>query len=161
MRSSSSEYQLEAATDIAILSVKAWFSNQQQLFSWGGPNMSYPMSDRAFLTILREPQLNSFCLFNADGQLLAFGQFYLRLERHHLGRLAVNPLFRNKGLAKILIASLLEKAQQKLGMRAASLFVFKDNDAALRCYLAMGFNEQSYPEGIPNNMPNCMYMVRT
>jgi len=152
-------YELALATNEQVLELKGWFSSQQQIYTWGGPNLVYPMADDAFMTILRLPHLSSYCVVNSAKELLAFGQYYLRLERHHLGRLAVNPAYRNQGIAKILIAGLLAKASKNSGLREASLFVFRDNVAAHHCYLNMGFREEAYPDGMPENMPNCVYMV--
>jgi GNAT superfamily N-acetyltransferase len=41
---------------------------------------------------------------------VAFGQYYRRLEHHHLARLCVNPKYRGQGLAKILVTRILEQA---------------------------------------------------
>jgi ribosomal protein S18 acetylase RimI-like enzyme len=117
------------------------------------------MADVAFLKVLRASHLSSYCITDSAQHLLAFGQHYLRLGRHHLGRLAVNPNYRNQGLAKVLIAGLLEQAGNKSQSGEASLFVFRDNLAALHCYQSIGFREEAYPEVMPENMPNCVYMV--
>lgn len=155
----SHDYELALATNEQVLELKNWFSSQQQILTWGGPNLVYPVADDDFIIILRAPHLNSYCVTDSAKHLLAFGQYYLRLDRYHLGRLAVNPHYRNQGIAKILIAGLLEKAVKNSKPREASLFVFKDNVAALHCYQNMGFREETYPEAMPENMPNCVYMV--
>ena len=89
--------------------------------------MTYPMSDEDFITHLTATHFNSYCLLNDKQQLLAFGQYYSRLEHHHLGRLAVNPKYRGQGLAKILITKILEQAFMSQPAIGASLFVFRDN----------------------------------
>lgn len=147
-------------TEQQYLQVKTWFSDHQQIYTWGGPNMTYPMSDENFLKCLTAEHFKSFCLLNDQQQLLAFGQYYRRLEHHHLGRLAVNPKYRGQGLAKILINNLLEQAYSEQSAKGASLFVFKDNGVAYRCYQSLGFIETDYPEvPFPGNMKNCAYMV--
>jgi ribosomal protein S18 acetylase RimI-like enzyme len=147
-------------TEQQYLLVKGWFSNHQQLCSWGGPNMTYPMSDEIFLKLLTADHFKSFGLLNDEQQLVAFGQYYRRLEHHHLGRLAVNPNYRGQGLAKILITKILEQAFLQQSAKGASLFVFKDNTVAYQCYQSLGFIETEYPEQpFPGNMQNCAYMV--
>jgi ribosomal protein S18 acetylase RimI-like enzyme len=142
------------------LQVKDWFNNHQEIYTWGGPSMTYPMSDESFLDLLTAAHINSFCLLNDDQQLVAFGQFYSRLEHHHLGRLAVNPHFRGLGLSKILITKLLKTAFLEQPAKGASLFVFRDNLVAYKCYQSLGFKERDYPEHpFPGNMQNCAYMV--
>lgn len=148
------------ANEQQCLQVKNWFADHHAIYTWGGPNMTYPMSNKTFLKLLSDKHFNSFCLLNDKQQLLAFGQYYRRLEHHHLGRLAVNPIFRGKGLAKILINALLEQAYlHDSSAKGASLFVFRDNEIAYRCYQSLGFVETDYPEPhFPGNMENCAYM---
>jgi ribosomal protein S18 acetylase RimI-like enzyme len=147
-------------TQKQYLQVKDWFSNRKQIYAWGGPNLTYPMSDENFLKLLTADHFKSFGLLNDEQQLVAFGQYYRRLDYHHLGRLAVNPKYRGQGLAKILITKILEQAFLQQSAKGASLFVFKDNIVAYQCYQSLGFIETDYPEDpFPGNMQNCAYMV--
>jgi ribosomal protein S18 acetylase RimI-like enzyme len=147
-------------TEQLYLQVKGWFNNHQEIYSWGGPNMTFPMSDEDFLTHLTTVHFKSFCLLNDKQQLLAFGQYYRRLDHHHLARLAVNPQYRGQGSSKILITKILEQAYLEQPVKGASLFVFKDNIVAYPCYQSLGFIETDYPEDpFPGNMQNCAYMV--
>jgi ribosomal protein S18 acetylase RimI-like enzyme len=142
------------------LQVKDWFSNHQEIYTWGGPNMTFPMSDDKFLNLLNAPHLHSFSLINDNQEIVAFGQYYMRLARHHLSRLVVNPGFRGQGLSKKLIGKLLEKAAKTQPNTDASLFVFTDNIVAYNCYQSLGFIETDYPKTpFPGNMQNCAYMV--
>ena len=155
-----SEYRLLRATSQQMLDVKTWFSNTKQIITWGGPNMVYPMPDKDYLALLQASHLHSFALLEHTGQMLAFGQFYVRLGRHHLGRLAVNPKWRGQGLSRVLISGLLTQAPQLQHAQGASLFVFADNHVALQCYRSLGFILRDYPEPMPANMPDCLYMIR-
>ena len=122
--------------------------------------MTYPMSDKDFLKHLTANHFKSFGLLNDEQQLVAFGQYYWRLEHQHLSRLAVNPTFRAQGLAKVLITKILEQAFLAQSAKGASLFVFKDNTVAYQCYQSLGFIETDYPaDPFPGNMQNCAYMV--
>jgi ribosomal protein S18 acetylase RimI-like enzyme len=143
-----------------FLQVKSWFSNHQQAYTWGGPNMTYPMSDKSFFKLLTAGHFKSFCLLNDEQRVVAFGQYYRRLEHHHLGRLAVNPKYRGQGFSKILITEILEQAFIAKSAKGASLFVFRDNIVAYNGYQSLGFIETDYPEEpFPGNMQNCAYMV--
>ena len=147
-------------TQQQYLQVKDWFSNHQQIYTWGGPKLTYPMSDENFLILLTADHFKSFGLLNDEQQLVAFGQYYRRLDHHHLGRLAVNPEYRGQGLAKILIKKILKQAFLQQSAKGASLFVFRDNIVAYQCYQSLGFVETDYPEQpFPGNMQNCAYMV--
>jgi ribosomal protein S18 acetylase RimI-like enzyme len=157
--SASDNQQLVVASEQHLLNVKTWFSSTAEIYTWGGPNMVYPMADDTFITLMRAAHLNSYSLVNSAQQIVAFGQFYLRLGRHHLGRLAVNPQYRGQGFAKPLIKQLLAKAAKQQNAQGASLFVFIDNHVALQCYQSLGFKRASYPEAMPGNMQNCHYMI--
>jgi len=151
---------LTVPTKQQYLQVKDWFSNHQEIYSWGGPNMAYPMSDNNFLKLLTADHFKSFGLLNDQQQLLAFGQYYRRLDHHHLARLAVSPQYRGQGMAKILMTKILEQALLAQAAKGVSLFVFKDNIVAYQCYQSLGFIETDYPETpFPGNMKNCAYMV--
>ena len=67
---------LSYPTEQQYLLVKEWFSNHQEIYSWGGPNMTFPMSDENYLKHLTANHLKSFCLLNNEQQLVAFGQYY-------------------------------------------------------------------------------------
>ena len=147
-------------TEQQYLQVKGWFNTDAEIHTWGGPNMTYPMCDKDFLKHLTADHFKSFCLLNQEQQLVAFGQYYRRLEHQHLSRLAVNPTYRSQGLAKVLITKILEQAFLAQSAKGASLFVFKDNTVAYNCYRSLGFIETEYPEvPFPGNMQHCAYMV--
>jgi ribosomal protein S18 acetylase RimI-like enzyme len=137
--STSDNQPFVVASEQHLLTVKTWFSNTAEIYTWGGPNMLYPMADDTFLELMRAPHLRSYILVNSAQQELAFGQFYLRLGRYHLGRLAVNPQYRGQGLAKHLIRHLLAQASKQQNAQGASLFVFADNHIAMQCFEYFGF----------------------
>ncbi|WP_340678662.1 GNAT family N-acetyltransferase [Paraglaciecola sp.] len=157
--SASDNQQLVVASELHLLKVKTWFSSTAEIYTWGGPSMVYPMADDTFLTLMCAAHLNSYSLIDSAQQVLAFGQFYVRLGRHHLGRLAVNPQCRGQGIAKPLIRQLLAQAPKQQNAQGASLFVFIDNHVALQCYQSLGFKLARYPEAMPGNMQNCHYMI--
>ena len=54
---------------------------------------------------------------------------------------------------------MIEAARKEQDHLEIALFVYKDNEPACRCYLALGFAVQEYPEGAP--MPEkCFYLTR-
>lgn len=152
--------QLITASSEHMRHIKSWFGSFDEIYAWGGPRMVYPISEPAFLSLLQAPELSSYVLLDNNAQVLAFGQHYLRLQRHHLGRLVVNPIHRGKGLGQVLVKQLLDIAIGLHTSESASLFVFKDNLAAYHCYQKLGFVETDYPGGVPGNMQNCVYMVK-
>ena len=140
--------------------LKAWFTEQRSLSDWAGPGLHYPISMGVFLQPIRWQELSSYSMLSNDGELLAFGQFYIRLGRHHLGRLAVSPNHRNRGLGKQLIRQLIEQARIEQPASGLSLFVMEDNIPALACYLSLGFRHAVYSEALSGGLENCSYMIR-
>lgn len=143
-----------------------WIKDERELSAWAGPYFRYPFTLDSFTEDLRLRELTSYCLLgsnfaapNDPDDLLAFGQFYQRLDKCHLARLLVAPKQRGKGLAKVLIKSLSELGRQRFGLDGDSLFVLPDNTAAIRAYTRIGFEVVDYPEQPP--LEGCLYMIRT
>ncbi len=134
-----------------------WFLNQDQVMQWGGPSFRFPYTEELFTEDLNLSELTSIGLFE-NQQLIAFGQFYERLNRCHLGRLAVAPSWRNRGIGKQLVEQICGLSQRALKLNSWSLFVLSENDVALKLYRHCGFQVQPYPE--PLNLANCLYMVK-
>ncbi|GHG75072.1 hypothetical protein GCM10010919_29040 [Alishewanella longhuensis] len=135
-----------------------WFSCEQELRDWTGPNFRYPYDFVSFSADLNLDLLKAFSLVDDKSNLLAFGQYYLRLNRCHLARLVVSPNFRGKGIAKELIMRLSELGTTELKVNACSLFVLKHNKSAIKAYEKFGFSESDYPDRLP--IENCIYMIK-
>ena len=150
--------QLKPCTDQELVAVFRWFKSTQAVLYWAGPEVSYPLQIKRFKQESKFDKSHSHVLINQANQVLAFGQYYQRLDCCHLGRLVVAPNHRKQGLGQELVAQLLALGQQHLGLDHASLFVLKDNLPAMRLYQKLGFVETNYPQTIP--LENCIYMVR-
>jgi len=141
----------------------SWFNNEKELVSWGGPQFHYPFTAQSFQDDLRLTELSSYVLLSKatpyhQEQLLAFGQFYSRLNKCHLGRLVVNPKNRGQGVATQLVTQLINIGQAELATSSSSLFVYPDNHSAVRSYQKLGFEFAEYPEEM--NMNGCLYMIK-
>ncbi|WP_222422675.1 GNAT family N-acetyltransferase [Rheinheimera sediminis] len=141
-----------------IENLMKWFSCEQELKDWTGPNFRYPYDLASFSADLNLDSLNAFSLVDDKSNLLAFGQYYLRLNRCHLARLIVNPNFRGKGIAKELMMRLSELGTAELKVNTCSLFVLKHNKSAIKAYEKFGFSESDYPDKLP--IDNCKYMIK-
>jgi ribosomal protein S18 acetylase RimI-like enzyme len=150
--------QLIPAKTEHVKEIMTWFNNESELSSWSGPNFRYPFTLETFQHDLQLNKLNSYALVSLDNKLMAFGQFYLRLDRCHLGRLAVSPNFRGQGVAGLLMSSLCEIGHRELDTTESSLFVLADNNSAITAYEKFGFKQQDYPEPMP--IKNCLYMTK-
>lgn len=142
-----------------IENLMAWFSCEHELKDWTGPNFRYPYDFVSFCADLNLDSVKAFSLVDDKSNLLAFGQYYLRLNRCHLARLVVNPNFRGKGIAKVLLMKLSELGTAELKVNACSLFVLKHNTSAIKAYEKFGFSESEYPDKLP--IDNCIYMINS
>lgn len=153
------EYKLIACTPLHIELLRTWCVSKIEIERWAGPNFRYPHNFQSFLEDLKLEVLPSYVLINENEQMIAFGQFYERLQHCHLGRLVVNPIFRRQGAAKVLIEELSKLGKKSLNLCSLSLFVLSDNKSALSLYKSLGFVEKDYPEKIP--LENCLYLTKS
>ena len=150
--------RLTQPSDANFIELMSWFSTEEELSIWSGPGFRYPFDLSSFKSDLKLDSLNSFSLVSTEGSLLAFGQYYQRLERCHLGRLVVNPNLRGQGIASNLIHQLSVLGKSDLKTDYCSLFVLKHNKSAIQAYTKLGFSLADYPDEIP--LENCLYMVQ-
>jgi len=146
-------------TDKHLLEMMNWFSNEQDIINWSGPNFRYPLKLSSFVEDLKLSTLSSFSLVSSDSEFLAFGQYYQRLDKCHLCRLIINPGFRGKGIVSELIQKLCYLGIIDLKVTECSLFVMKDNGPAIKAYQKVGFSLVNYPDKIP--LEKCLYMVKS
>src|SRR5690606_27253774 len=100
----------------------------------------------------------SYVLVGASGELLAYGQYYLRVGRCHLGRLVVAPAHRGRGVGARLVHELVALGSAQLGVSECSLFVVAQNTRAVALYRRLGFTPSPYPEPDAETSPY-LYMT--
>lgn len=149
---------LSNPSDGHLTQIMTWFANEAQLKIWSGPNFRYPFDFESFKSDLNLTSLNSFSLLSQQADLLAFGQYYLRAGKCHLGRLVVNPAFRGQAIVAELINGLSMAGKKELQVNACSLFVYNHNTSAVKAYEKLGFCVATYLEDMP--LENCVYMVK-
>jgi ribosomal protein S18 acetylase RimI-like enzyme len=136
----------------------SWFPDAESARTWGGPDLRFPFEASTFRADTRVDELPTWSLQGPGGRLAGFGQYYLRAARCHLGRLAIAPGLRGRGLGAILVKELCRHGQGELGADTFSLFVMPGNRAAIALYRRLGFTEASYPEPAPAFEPY-LYLV--
>ena len=134
-----------------------WFPDAESVNIWGGPNFRFPFTGGTFREDCHLDLMQSWVLRNESGQLAAFGQAYERDGRGHLARLVSNPELRRRSAGRTLIEMIVASLEETRAYDEYSLFVFRDNVPAYRCYLSLGFVVQDYPEGAP--MPEKCYFL--
>lgn len=135
-----------------------WFPDRASCQTWGGPGFRHPFTADTFREDAKLDSLPSLALMMPDGSLGAFGQYYRRLGRCHLSRLAVAPALRGRGIGTTLVRELCRLGAADLGVDTFSLFVLPGNERAERLYRRLGFAPMPYPEPAPE-FDGCTYMV--
>ena len=151
--------QLIEPLESHLIEMMGWFANAQELENWSGPNFRYPFNLTSFTDDLKLKTLHSFVLESNEAEFLAFGQYYQRLGKCHLGRLLVNPRYRGKGIALELKRQICKLGLKKLAVEECSLFVLTHNQSAIKAYQKFGFTFVNYPEDMP--LDNCLYMIKS
>jgi ribosomal protein S18 acetylase RimI-like enzyme len=142
--------------DAHLAQMMTWFPDADATLVWGGTPFRFPFDAQTF----REDthlELPSFALVGDDGAFAGFGQYYRRLDRCHLARLAVAPHARGSGCGTALVRELSAAGRAALGVSGDSLFVLEHNQAAYRLYRRLGFADATYPAPLP---PAHRYLVR-
>ncbi|MBR1584979.1 MAG: GNAT family N-acetyltransferase [Clostridia bacterium] len=126
------------ASDAPI--ILSWCGDEIGFYQWtAGVLGDYPLNERAFSAVER---LMPFTAFDHSGPV---GFFTLREpggsgEELRFGFVIVDPARRGQGCGRAMLRLGLNFAFHVYGARRASLGVFENNPAALRCYLAAGFS---------------------
>lgn len=137
---------LEPATDRDIDELMNWFPDAASVDIWGGPKFRYPFTRDSFIKDCAIEKMLSYSLRAPDGRMVAFGQRYVRDNRAHLARLIASPAARRQGYGRNLIVELIGTVRREGKHTDVSLFVYRHNEPAYRCYLQLGFRVQPYPE---------------
>lgn len=130
--------------DIDVL--MTWFPDARSVDIWGGPDFRFPFTRVSFVEDCRLDITETYALRDPDGKLAAFGQSYERNGRGHLARLIANPDMRRRGAGSMLIELIIASLEERRAFDEYSLFVYRDNAPAYRCYLSLGFTVTDYPE---------------
>jgi ribosomal protein S18 acetylase RimI-like enzyme len=149
--------KLEAAQHSHLPELMRWFPDQQSCAMWGGPEFRFPFTLDTFREDLRL-HLPSYSVVGDTGEFLGFGQYYVRVGRCHLARLAISPPHRGRALGEFLIRELCRIGCRELNAKDCSLFVMESNAPALKLYRRLGFVDAQYPGDMPS-LAGVIYMV--
>jgi ribosomal-protein-alanine N-acetyltransferase len=110
----------------AILEVEQASFNNPTTREWYISELQRP--EVCFVYVIRTP----------DCPVAGFCAFWKVLDQIHINNLAIRPGFRQRGLARLLLARILDEATS-LGVASATLEVRRSNAAARRLYESAGF----------------------
>lgn len=152
-------WTLAPAVDADFDELMTWFPDADSVDIWGGPRFRYPFSRSTFRADCRIDLMASYALQRRDGMLAAFGQSYERDGRGHLARLVSNPSMRRQGAGKQLIRMIMAALEDMHDYDEYSLFVYRHNLPACRCYQSLGFRVAPYPDDAPM-ADRCHFLTR-
>ncbi len=119
--------RLQSGEDLdAVVEVEAASFNNPTTRTWYENELQRP--DVCFVYVIR----------THDCPVAGFCAFWKVLDQIHINNLAIRPDYRRRGLARELLARVMEEAM-RLGAPTATLEVRRSNDAARELYQSAGF----------------------
>ncbi len=94
-----------------------------------------------------------------DGEVLCYGGFHFVVDEAHITNIAVKQTERGRGLGKMLLATLLDKAKEK-GAKKVSLEVKITNYRAVDLYKNFGFEIVGIRKKYYNNKYDAILMTK-
>jgi ribosomal-protein-alanine N-acetyltransferase len=105
-----------------------------------------PWSRNAFLNELRDNQFAHYIVGEKDGTVVCYGGMWIIINEAHVTNIAVKPEYRGKGLGKIIMLELIERAKL-MGCDAMTLEVRPSNSEARALYHKLGFRVKGIRRG--------------
>ena len=134
--------RLQRFTQEFAPAVASWVPLPDELFHLA-PQTPPPLTPDKVISWTRG-DVNAYLLRSAELCPLAYGELNpMPREAAHLwiGHFIVAPEHRRQGLGEAFLRLLLDEAFVARGTAAVSLVVFPDNEAAIRCYRKVGFQD--------------------
>lgn len=128
-----------------IASLFSWFQSEREVLQWAGAALSWPLDKREFNTLIKqhrgaEPTREVWAVMRDEAMI---GHFQLALNRRlktaGLGRIALAPPHRGRGLAATLMTLILDRAFHRNWVHRVDLLVYSHNVAAIKTYEQAGF----------------------
>lgn len=104
-------------------------------------NLSYsvPWSSATFRGLLFRADTDLLCA-EVDGEVVGYAVCWFVLDQGELGNVAVDPAWRRRGIAALLVEAALERARKRHS-KEVFLEVRRSNSVAQRLYRRLGFRE--------------------
>lgn len=116
-----------------------------------------PWSEASFRNEIGYPH-GVFLVALADREVAGFGGCWIVVDEAHITTLAVDPLHRRKGIGRIIMDNLLQRAVRG-GATCSTLEVRASNEAAIKLYEQMGYVTTARRKGYyPDNREDALVM---
>ncbi len=102
---------------------------------------STPWSQDAFVQELTTNKLARYMLYEENGEICAYGGYWVILDEAHITNIAVDPERRRQGIGRKLVGEMLGTMTSN-NIKKVTLEVRRGNTAARRLYEGFGFAEE-------------------
>jgi RimJ/RimL family protein N-acetyltransferase len=130
-----------------------WFADLASLAEWGGPEIRFPLDAEQLAAWIAEGanERPRICFTATDERDVPIGhvQFLRDPPRRwaRLGRFAVAPALRGRGIGRMLFDQAVRMAFVDLDVEHLALAVVPTNERALSLYLLSGFRDEGPVRG--------------
>ncbi len=120
-----------------------------------------PWSEDSLMSEIRDNDRALYIIAEIDDNVVGYAGLWAILDEGHITNVAVNPLYRQKGIGKAIVATLLEVAEEN-GLTCFTLEVRESNLIAQNLYQQFGFKSAGVRKGYYlDNGENAIIMWRT
>lgn len=126
----------------------SWFASESELVQWGGPSVFFPLDKAQLARMLEQGTVqppNRHCWMAREGDDLV-GHVQLGFDWRNgnatLARIGIAPWARGRGLARLMLAPVIEAAFARPEIERLELNVYSFNTPALRTYESLGFQQE-------------------
>ncbi|MFV0517945.1 MAG: ribosomal protein S18-alanine N-acetyltransferase [Aminipila sp.] len=120
-----------------------------------------PWSEDSLMSEIRDNDRALYIIAEIDDNVVGYAGLWAILDEGHITNVAVNPLYRQKGIGKAIVATLLEVAEEN-GLTCFTLEVRESNLIAQNLYQQFGFKSAGIRKGYYlDNGENAIIMWRT
>lgn len=140
--------ELVQFTQEHFATLASWFPTEADLIQWGGPALRHPLDEAQMEAMLAEARMmppGRLCWMGIHKNHLA-GHAQLAFDWKHgnakLARVAIAPLMRGQDLAVAMLRLVMAQAFQPSVIMRLELNVYDFNQAAMRVYRSLGFQEE-------------------
>lgn len=128
-----------------IAELFSWFQTERDVLQWAGAALAWPLNKREFNALIKqhigaEPVREVWAVIQNG---LMIGHFQLSLNRRlrtaGIGRIALAPTHRGRGLAPALMTLILDRAFHHNWVHRTDLLVYSHNTSAIKTYERAGF----------------------
>ncbi len=111
------------------------------MLEWAGAALSWPLNRRDMIDLLKRGDTREVWAVDKDDKMMGHFQIGLnrRLQTAGLGRIALAPLARGRGLSAELIPLIIHRAFTHDWVHRVDLMVYSHNTPAIAAYRTAGF----------------------